>query len=123
MFARIQAVGSNVASANDLTLTTFDLPMNQFGYYLCSQTQGLIMTPGGSMGNLCLGGSIGRFAWLAQNSGPSGEISTVIDLTSMPTNPSTPVMAGQSWNFQLWYRDFFFSTTSNFSEAIEVLYQ
>lgn len=121
--ASIFATGSNVVSANNLTLTTSGLPLNQFGYYLCSQTEGLYIVPQGSMGLLCLSTNIGRFANQVASSGLFGEIVTPIDLTSMPTNPIEPVLAGQSWNFQLWYRDFFLQSTSNFSDGIRIQFQ
>ena len=121
--ARISAIGSNQVSANNLTLTTSGLPLNQFGYYLCSQTEGLYIIPQGSMGLLCLSSNIGRFASQVASSGIFGEISTPIDLANMPTNPIEPVLAGQSWNFQLWYRDFFLQTTSNFSDGLRIQFQ
>ena len=120
--ASIVGTGSALAFDNDLTLTTTQLPVNQFGYYLCSQSPGMISPPG-SMGNLCLGGSIGRLQLQVSSSGAGGVIVTPIDLSSMPTNPSQPVLAGQTWNFQLWYRDFVLVTTSNFSDALQIQFQ
>ena len=64
----ISATGSDQAGLNDLTLTAGDLPTNSFGFFLASQTQSQVANPGGSAGNLCLGGAIGRY--VAPRAGP-----------------------------------------------------
>ena len=123
--AAIAAVGSPVVSLNDVTLRTSDMPANTFGYYLVSSVQGLVINPGGSSGNLCLGGSIGRYAGpgQVQNSGSAGEISLAIDLTRLPTPTGfVGVMSGDTYNFTTWFRDAgpMGATTSNFSNGLEV---
>lgn len=122
--ASIYATGSPVAGQQSLTLTGSSLPQDQFGYFLASQARGLIAMPPGSMGNLCLGGNIGRFNGAGQIlfSGPAGEIALTVDTTMVPT-PSVPVAiaAGDTWNFVAWYRDFVSgSSTSNFTNGIEI---
>jgi hypothetical protein len=42
--------GSAVASQNDVTLHASNLPLNAFGFFLCSRTQAQIAQPGGSLG-------------------------------------------------------------------------
>ncbi len=82
--------------------------------------------PGGSQGDLCLGGAIGRFngATEIQLGGPCGIFDLVVDLTSVPTPfGRTSVMAGETWVFQCWYRDTNPSSTSNFSDAVNVTFQ
>ncbi|MFT5197821.1 MAG: hypothetical protein ACI87O_000463 [Planctomycetota bacterium] len=126
MPALIAATGSSVASDNDVSLTVTQLPPNQFGYFLNSQDQAFIANPGGSMGNLCVGGpsGLGRHLSTLQSSGGSGVMSTVLDLTQIPTQSgiNTSVVAGQTYNFQCWYRDFFVASTSNFSDGISILF-
>lgn len=125
--AVINATGSVVAAANDVTLTVTQLPLSQFGYFLNSQDQTLITNPGGSQGNLCVGGpsGLGRHLTTLQSSGGSGVISASLDLTQIPTQTGVPVsvMAGQTYNFQCWYRDFFVISTSNFSDAVSITFQ
>ena len=41
---------------------------------------------------------------------------------SMPTNPTQPVLMGQAWNFQCWFRDQNPGVTSNFTDATTVQY-
>ena len=120
--ASISATGSNVATDNDLTLHMNDIPMNQFGYFINGLAQGFVPNPGGSAGNLCLGGAIGRHSAQIGNSGTSGSISVAIDLTAIPRPSGGPVaaQAGETWYFQGWFRD---SATSNFTDGIAITFQ
>jgi len=120
----MSAVGSDVVSANDVTLHATQLAVNQFGYFVNSQTQGFVANPGGSQGNLCLGGSTGRHVSTLGSTGAAGELSATLDLTQMPT-PSGPyvVQPGETWNFQCWFRDMNPGSTSNFTDGLEILFQ
>jgi len=120
--AIITAFGPVFAVANDLTLTADLLPVNQFGYFLASETQAFVTTPPGSVGTLCLGGQIARFAKQVQNTGGAGTFSIEVDLTGIPTTPPSSVMAGETWNFQAWFRDAP-ALTSNFTDGIAVTFQ
>ena len=117
--------GSTVAADNNFSLEVSQLPPQQFGYFLTGTARDFIFMPGGSQGLLCVGGSLGRFNTISQirNSGLFGIFDLQLDLTSMPTNPSQPALAGQTWTFQCWYRDFNPSSTSNFTEALEVVFE
>ncbi|MDG1048753.1 MAG: hypothetical protein P8M11_06575 [Planctomycetota bacterium] len=118
------ASGSAVAASNDLTLEATELPPNSFCFFLTSLSQGFVQNPGGSQGNLCLGGAIGRFVGPGQivNSGATGVATLAIDLTLHPT-PTGPVAiaAGETWSFTTWFRDSSGGApTSNFSDGLEV---
>ncbi len=116
------ASGSFDVADNELTLTATQLPLNQFGYFLCSQTQSLAQPPG-SQGNLCLGGTIGRFNKDVQNSGAVGAFSIQVDLTQLPVSPPVAVQPGETWNFSAWYRDINPTPTSNFTDAVAVMFE
>jgi len=90
----ITATGSDVVADNSVNLEATNLPQNKFGYFITSQTQGFIANPGGSQGNICVLGNIGRYQLQVQNSGLDGEFDIDIDLTSMPTNPNQSVFVG-----------------------------
>jgi hypothetical protein len=120
--ARIAATGSATVAHQDLHLTAYQLPPKQFGYFLASETQGFVANPGGSQGNLCLGGTIGRFRQQVQQSGPGGVIAIPVDMTALPP-PLTAVQSGETWNFQAWFRDVNPTPTSNFTEAASVAFQ
>ncbi|MCP3914702.1 MAG: hypothetical protein GY711_03980 [bacterium] len=124
MAAVLGGTGSPTASANDLHLTASSLPAFQFGYFLASSSQGLL-TPPGSQGNLCLGlgNDLGRYIHNVLNSGPSGEFSMQVDLTSVPTATGhVSLMAGDNWNFQAWFRDNNPGPTSNFTNGVAVAF-
>ena len=104
----ISALGSDVAADNNVVLSTSSLPQNSFGFFLTSQDQGFTANPGGTLGNLCLGGAIGRYVGTGQilNSGTTGAFTMPLDLAATPTPTGlVSISAGEAWNFQAWYRD------------------
>lgn len=121
----LRATGSTFVSANAVRLVAERLPTNTFGYFLTSTTQGLVSNPGGSAGILCLGGQIGRYTGpgQVQNSGSTGVISLVLDLTQTPSPTGfVAVMVGESRRFQGWHRDSLPGgpLTSNFTNGLRV---
>lgn len=124
----MSAFGSTYVADNNVTLTASNLPNATFGFFLASQTGGDVNMPGGSMGRLCLGGSIGRFVGPGQimNTMQTGAISLGIDLTQVP-DPQLgliDILAGELWGFQLWHRDSVGgSATSNFTDALLITFQ
>ncbi len=121
--AEIRASGSEVVADDRLTLYGLDLPTQQYGYFLASQTQGFIAGPGGSQGNLCLGGSIARFVSSLQSSGANGTMRFEVDLLDIPAAPPVAVQPGETWSFQLWFRDQNPTSTSNFTDGVSVTFQ
>ncbi|MEM1447768.1 MAG: hypothetical protein AAF957_01185 [Planctomycetota bacterium] len=121
--AEIQAVGTPLLVENELYLRCVDMPTGTFGYFLTSRTQGLVMNPGGSQGNLCLAGGIGRYIADVKNSGSSGSIEVRVDVQAIPQpTGAVAAMAGEAWNFQCWFRDANPTVTSNLSNGIEVTF-
>jgi len=124
---RCRAFGSNVVANNDVTLEASQLPPNVFGFFLASRTQGFVANPGGSQGNLCLGGTIGRFVGPGEvmNAGPGGTFSLAIDLNAVPEGvAAVAVQPGETWNFAAWHRDVVAGAqTSNFTDGVSVAFQ
>jgi hypothetical protein len=124
--ATTRASGSASVAANNLTLTAARLPFNSFGFFLTSRTQGFTQNPGGSSGHLCLGGAIGRYVGPGQikNSGLAGSFDLSPNLTQTPSPTGfVQVLAGQTWNFQSWYRDAVGGVpTSNFTDGLSLLF-
>jgi hypothetical protein len=122
-----RGTGSSVVATNNLTLTADSLPNNAFGFFLTSMTQGNVPQPGGSLGVLCLGGSIGRYVGPGQiqNTGGTGAFSLLLDLTQTPTPTGlVAVAAGETWNFQAWHRDSVGgAAVSNFTDGLSVGFQ
>lgn len=112
--ARIVAVGSTFPEIDDLRLVATDLAKNELGYLLASRTQAFVPKPAGSDGNLCVGGTVVRFTDAVQDSGPGGVISTTVGVPALGIDP------GETWNFQVWFRD---GASSNFSDGASVEFQ
>ena len=123
---QLLAQGSAAVSDNDIVLEASQLPPDSFGFFITSQIETFVMNPGGSAGNLCLGGSIGRYVGPGeiQSSGASGTISLAIDLTQVPQPTGTVAVApGDIWSFQLWHRDTVGGmSTSNFTDGLRITF-
>lgn len=121
------ATGSDVAVDNNLTLGASGLPNNAFAFFITALGQAQVNNPGGSSGNLCLGGAIGRYVGPGQiqQAGSAGTIALMVDLTQIPTpNGFVTANAGDTWNFQAWYRDSSSTgPTSNFTRGLELTFQ
>ena len=121
----ITALGSNVVANDDFTLMATGLPPGQFGIFMTSRTSSFVQGGGGvSNGDLCLGGSIGRFSLPAQilSTSTTGEISLATPLGQFPQGAQfVPVAAGETWYFQAWHRDGV-GLGSNFTDGLEVLF-
>ena len=121
-----RALGSSFVGQGDVTLTADFLPPLAFGFFITSPVQGLVLNPGGSSGNLCLAGSIGRYVGPGQiqQASAAGTMSLMIDVTQMPQpNGFVAAVAGDHWSFQTWYRDSSpAGATSNFTNGFELAF-
>jgi FG-GAP repeat/Lectin C-type domain len=124
----IGADGSPLMTDNAFTLEAWDLPLNEFAYFLMSESTAFVPGFGGSMGNLCVGSPIVRLNNSSDgggvlNSGASGQVNLTLDLTSLPQG--IVLAPGDVWYFQLWHRDFdlIIGPTSNTSDGIEVMFR
>lgn len=119
-------VGRMLPGAFDGALQTMEfaataLPAGSIGMVLASRQAGFSPLAGGSAGNLCLGGAIGRsvgaFTRVADG---AGEFLVTADLTGLPQpNGTVPVQPGETWYFQAWHRD---GATSNFTTALRATF-
>ena len=82
---------------------------------------------GAASSSRCIAGAIARFVGSGQiqNSGASGNISLVTDLTQQPTPTGVvAVMSGEIWSYQCWFRDAVGGkANSNFSDGYEITFQ
>ncbi|MEM1450368.1 MAG: hypothetical protein AAF957_27195 [Planctomycetota bacterium] len=122
--ARTSFLGSRSVAANDLVLQTGALPPGTVGYYLCSRSFGSPLALPAGDGTLCLRGGIGRFNRAGEIlfSDATGSMFLPVDLADLP-QPSGPIAAlpGDTWHFQLWYRDSGPVPTSNTSTALQLV--
>ena len=134
-------LGTNPLPGN-VALSASGGPSGLAGYYLTSQTPVAGGVPVGS-GFLCLGGLVGRYNPIAAGGmSPNPALNSLGDFNGMgnhvvtstgspqfvvpaalPNPPGGMILAGESWNYQMWYRDFVGGMpTSNFSNAVNVQY-
>jgi hypothetical protein len=125
--ATIGTSGSPIVANDDLALWASELPPFAFGVFLTSPTPGFLPLPGGSQGDLCLAGAIGRFSGpgQVQSSGAQGALALEVALDRVPTpNGFVAVVAGDTRHFQAWYRDSVQGVaTSNFTHGVTVQFR
>ena len=123
----LSVLGNEAIFLNNVLLTARQLPANSFGFFLTSETPGFTPNVPNSQGVLCLQGSVGRFVGPGQiqSSGSTGAMLLTINLNAHPTPTGLiSIQPGESWYFQLWYRDGVNGqTTSNFTDAVGVTFQ
>lgn len=121
--AAMSAAGSDLVSLNNVTLSCEQLPPGQFGLFVVSELQGFVPGAGGSLGNLCLSGTVGRYN-VVQNSGTTGEVQFGIDLGAVPQGAvAVATMPGDTWNFTFWYRDVVGgAAASNFADGLSITF-
>lgn len=108
-----------------MELTGSDLPTNAFAFSIASLDQAFVANPGGSSGNICVGGNVGRVVGgQILNTGASGALLESVSLDSIPQpNGTVAVGSGEAWNFQFWHRDVILGlnlSTSNFTNGLRV---
>ncbi len=122
--ASLVARGSVFASVGDLTLEVAFMPRFSFAYALASRNSGFSAGPGGSQGNICLSGQVGRMVDVFQQSGTDGRITIPVNLSAVPQPlGAVAAVAGDTWWFQVWYRDANPNVTSNFTDAIGIQFR
>lgn len=124
--AIVTAQGSRSVLINQLVLDVWQLPRQTLGMFAVNRTAGFVARAGGSHGNLCLGGGIGRYdrPGQIQSSGAAGHVTMAADLASIPTPAGfVAALPGETWRFTYWYRDVVGGqATSNFSDAVAVTF-
>ncbi len=119
--ATLTVLGSTTAKLGLLRLEARSLPPGQLGYFLVSSRTAFKPFPGGSQGNLCLGGKIGRFVRQVGLSDSAGHLSIDVDTTSLPT-VGLGIGTGDTWYFQAWFLDQNPTSTSNFTDSVGVTF-
>lgn len=121
--AFIYALGDSTTTGTKSLLTT-RMPANEFCYLLAGSDPGFVANPGGSDGDLCLGGNLGRYNLISEIgiTGTAGTFTFDVDPTAIRQSGGPVVgMAGQTWHFQTWFRDTpAGSGHSNFSNGVAI---
>ena len=108
--ATIDAQGSTDVNQNALTLTVSNANPNGFGLFFYGQGRG--QNPVGN-GNICIAGGFTRLPAVATDF--TGFGTYALDFTAL----QTPILNGQTWNFQYWLRDIG-GSGFNFSNGLEI---
>ena len=121
----LAVVGSPVLGEQDLTLRASQLPASQWSFFILSANEAQVPGFGGGQGVLCLGAPIVRL-----NRASIGELAQTtswgtrdleVGLNTLPSGLS--FQPGESWHFQLWFRDQDPDATSNTTDGIRVLFR
>ena len=123
MIGQLAVTGSADVVDQDLTFTATQLPANKFGILVMSRSKGMFSLGGGGQGILCLGGPFYRINQNPANiflSNGAGVASTALNFATLPQGQV--FAAGDTWNFQLWYRDQNPTNTSNTTTPVRVVF-
>ncbi|MFT7679064.1 MAG: hypothetical protein ACI8QC_003063 [Planctomycetota bacterium] len=116
--------GSQTATDNDFVLVASALPEDSFGMVLVGRDPALLLGAYGSLGILCLDPmTLGMVRQSVRVTGEAGFMAMPVDLSSVPTNPVQSILAGETWRFQVWYRDKIPNHVSNMTEAISITFE
>ncbi|QDV10127.1 hypothetical protein Poly30_56890 [Planctomycetes bacterium Poly30] len=119
------ATGSPYILDNNLRLVGSSLPPSSFASVIFGTSRVFVPNPGGSAGNLCVGGTIGRLYSSIGTTSASGVITFTVDNTDLQSSQGTQISLdpGDTLMFQWWSRDASPSgPTSNFTNALEVTF-
>lgn len=122
---QIRALGTDVRADDNLSLLVSGIPVGAFVLFLASPQTAFVVGPGGSQGNLCLGGNIGRYIGMNQlrRGRGNGTAYLQLDLDVIP-RPLVLQSAsvGETWYFQALYRDVVGGVAAtNFTDGVGVL--
>ena len=116
--ALLEAMGSSELDLNAFRLEAASLPPSAPVMFLAGMGTMPIrdLFTGGAF---CLGGAeVGHFGSPTQ-ADADGHASVVVDLVHLPFDPPLAVMPGETWGFQVWYRD----GGARFSNAVSVTFE
>jgi hypothetical protein len=99
--ALLYAGGSSKTEDEALYLSVENVPVDLFGYFIVSSSQGHVPNFGGGEGILCLGAPIYRVLDSLSTPNAVGHVAYWWN----PANVPVQVQPGDVWNFQYWFRD------------------
>jgi hypothetical protein len=121
--ALMGAYGADEVACGQFQLAASQLPPARPALVLASQTMGWVPFVSGGQGNLCLGGSIGRFRMDVGYTDPDGTLFVPLELDNLPLPLPPRVVPGDTWYFQLWFRDKNPTPTSNLTTGLRVQFR
>lgn len=119
--SQLTAYGTFLAGDQRVRLACRQLPPHKLALLLVGDGSATSAPPFG-IGTLCVSGNVARYDALHVNTGAAGSAAFDIDIRALPFTPAIPVLAGQTWNFQVWHRDLASAGGSNLSNAVAVTF-
>ncbi|MEM8714142.1 MAG: hypothetical protein AAGG01_24630, partial [Planctomycetota bacterium] len=123
---QITATGTAFLLRDDLVLRGSSMPSGSFASIIFGDARAFVANPGGSAGNLCVGGAIGRLFDSLGTTSSTGTLTFGVDNGNLATSSGGPftLFPGDQLMFQWWFRDTDQSgnATSNFTNAVEVTF-
>lgn len=102
-------------------LVAESLPPDESGIILVGDARPFLPFVPGTEGNLCVGGSTGRFVREVRSTGADGRFELAVDSGALPlAGGPTAVQPGETWCFQAFYTDRNPLPTANFTDAVGV---
>jgi hypothetical protein len=121
--AEIVALGDRSVAAPMLELRADFLPVGSLALLVVGPDAAHVPGAGGSTGNFCIGGAVGRYVDQIQFAGVDGVVEFQATASALP-GPDGPrsASAGETWRFQTWYRDALpdGTSTSNLTDVVAV---
>lgn len=77
--------GMRFAARSSVAIVASDFPLKQFCVFVVGQGPGVTPNPGGSTGDLCISGGIGRYNGQVAPSDPAGALSLLVNPAAIPT--------------------------------------
>lgn len=106
-----------------IDFTVSGAPAGEMGFFFAARNFGTVVNPAGFQGVLCAVSDTARFTDSIGMVDVDGNYMATLDTANMPNNPTVPVMAGETWIFQFFYRDENPNPTANFSNALSVTFE
>jgi hypothetical protein len=119
--AELAATGSGTAGVGVVEFSGTGLAPNGLGMLIASRSAGSVLHPGGSVGRLCLGGTITRVGASVGPADGGGAWSYALPLDPWISAPILPIVGGEMWHFQTWFRQP--GGTSNFTGSLAITFR
>lgn len=119
--AELAATGSASAEVGVTDFAGTGLAANGLAMLIASRSAGSVLHPGGSVGRLCLGGTITRVGASVGSADAGGAWRYALPLDPWISAPILPIAGGETWHFQTWFRQP--GGTSNFTGSLAITFR
>ncbi|MEM1452640.1 MAG: hypothetical protein AAGI22_26285 [Planctomycetota bacterium] len=126
MPGRMTIFGPPRTALLSIDLFADDLPPTSPGFFVASRSNQIVANPAVWTGNLCIWGSpISRRIGGTRFAGDDGRAFVRYNRPALPAPDGSglvPILPGETWYFQYWYRDAGAALPSSFTDAVSVTF-